>query len=136
MPLLVRGRPVTVSIDRVKPTYILNGPDRGNYFFPPVDLTPAIAQPATRTTRSGRHIHFPVRFNIRATISTWAGGGGDVGTTHKSNRELLQGSRSCQYLYFTAFNLLSGYPHKRYPMSAHNCSSTTNWSALRLAASA
>jgi hypothetical protein len=65
MQLHVRRRPVTVSIDRVKPAYILNGADHGNYTFnPTVDATPAVAQPATRTTCSGRHLHFPARFNI------------------------------------------------------------------------
>jgi cleavage and polyadenylation specificity factor subunit 1 len=66
---LVRGRPVTVSTDRVKPAYILNDTDRGN-FNPRAATTPAIAppatppQPSTISTRSGRHIHFPVRLHI------------------------------------------------------------------------
>jgi hypothetical protein len=70
MKLIERGRPVTVSIDRVKSAYILNRPDRGNNFNPPVDATPAVASPTTqpqtaiRSTRSGRHIHFPARLNI------------------------------------------------------------------------
>jgi cleavage and polyadenylation specificity factor subunit 1 len=70
LQLLVRWRPVTVSTDRVKPAYILNGTDRGSNFNPPVATSTAAApsatppQPSTRTTRSGRHIHFPARFNI------------------------------------------------------------------------
>jgi hypothetical protein len=65
LQLLVRERPVTVSTERVKPPYILN-----NTFNPPVGATPVVAPPATppqsttRTTRSGRHIHFSARFNI------------------------------------------------------------------------
>jgi cleavage and polyadenylation specificity factor subunit 1 len=41
LKLLVRGRPVTVSADRVKPAYILSGTDcRNNSFSPPVDWAP------------------------------------------------------------------------------------------------
>jgi hypothetical protein len=66
LQLLMRGRPVTVSTDRVKPAYILDRIYRGNNSFnPPVDATPATSpQPATRTTRSGPHTHFPARFYI------------------------------------------------------------------------
>jgi hypothetical protein len=39
MQLLVRRRPVTVLIDRVKPAYILNWTDHGNNFSPPVNET-------------------------------------------------------------------------------------------------
>jgi hypothetical protein len=48
MQLLVRGRPVTVSIDRVKPAYILNWTDRGDNFSPPVNETPTVASPNTQ----------------------------------------------------------------------------------------
>jgi hypothetical protein len=70
LQLLVRGRPVTVSMDRVKPAYNLNGTDHGSNFNPPCSTPPAAApsatppHPSTRTTRSGRHSHFPARFNI------------------------------------------------------------------------
>jgi cleavage and polyadenylation specificity factor subunit 1 len=70
LQLLVRGRPVTVSNDMVKPAYSLKGTDRGRIFNPPAATTPAAApsvtppQPSRRTTRSGRHIHFPARLNI------------------------------------------------------------------------
>jgi cleavage and polyadenylation specificity factor subunit 1 len=46
LQLLVRGRPVTVSTDRVKPAYILNGTDRGSNFNPPAATSPATAPPA------------------------------------------------------------------------------------------
>jgi hypothetical protein len=68
--LLVRGRPITVSTDRVKPAYMLSGNDHENNNFNPADkATPTVAPPTTppppvaRTTRSGRHLHFPARFN-------------------------------------------------------------------------
>jgi cleavage and polyadenylation specificity factor subunit 1 len=71
LQLLMRWRLVTASTNRVKPAYILNGTDRrNNTFNPPVDATAAVAppvtlpQPTTLTTRSGRHINFPARFNI------------------------------------------------------------------------
>jgi hypothetical protein len=70
LQLLVRGRLVTIPTDRVKPAYTLNGTDRGSNFNPPAAKSPAAApsatppQPSTRTTRSGRHIHFPARFNV------------------------------------------------------------------------
>jgi hypothetical protein len=41
LQLLMRGRPVTVSTNRVKPAYIVNGTDCGNNSCnPPVDATP------------------------------------------------------------------------------------------------
>jgi hypothetical protein len=70
LQLLVRRRPVTVSTDRVKPAYILNGTDLGSNFNSPTATTPAAApsatppQPFPRITRSGRHINFPARLNI------------------------------------------------------------------------
>jgi cleavage and polyadenylation specificity factor subunit 1 len=75
LQLLVRGRPVTVSADRVKPAYILHETNHGNNTNPPAPATPAIALPATptppstKTTCSSRHIPFPSRFNISANIS-------------------------------------------------------------------
>jgi hypothetical protein len=68
--LLMRGRPITVSADRVKPAYMLSGNDHENNNFNPADnATPTVAPPTTpplpaaRTTRSGRHVNFPARFN-------------------------------------------------------------------------
>jgi hypothetical protein len=86
LQLLVRGRPVTVSADRVKPPYTLSETDYRNGLSPPVIAAPAATQhaipprplpanptpaipppttpqqPPTETTRSDRHIHFPTRF--------------------------------------------------------------------------
>jgi cleavage and polyadenylation specificity factor subunit 1 len=68
LQLLVRGKPVTVSADRVKPAYVLHEvheelPERTTPHSP-TNTTPALTPPptATRTTRSGRHVHFPARF--------------------------------------------------------------------------
>jgi hypothetical protein len=48
LQLLMHGRPVTVSTNRVKLAYILNGTDhRNNSFNLPVNVTPAVAPPAT-----------------------------------------------------------------------------------------
>jgi cleavage and polyadenylation specificity factor subunit 1 len=64
LQLLMRGWPVTVSADRVKPSYMLRT-DRGNSSFNPLaDATPNVAPPPLPTTHSGRHINFNARFNI------------------------------------------------------------------------
>jgi hypothetical protein len=71
--------------DRIKLAYTLTEAHQGSNTNQPAATTLAIALPATppqpsaRTTRSGCHIHFPVRLNIWAAIS---GGGG--GTTHSA----------------------------------------------------
>jgi hypothetical protein len=67
----MRGKPVTVSADRVKPAYVMNETDTGiTTFNPSGNTTPATAHPATppqppatQTKRSGRHVRFPARFN-------------------------------------------------------------------------
>jgi hypothetical protein len=70
LQLLLRGRPVTVSTDAVKPEYILNGTDQGSNINPPAASNPAAAprakpqQLSPKTIRSGSHIHFPARLNI------------------------------------------------------------------------
>jgi hypothetical protein len=70
LQLLVRGRPVTMSTDRVKMAYTLNGTNGKTNFTPPATITPTIPppatpqQPPTKTTRSGCHIHFPAHFYI------------------------------------------------------------------------
>jgi hypothetical protein len=87
LQLLVCERPVTVSIDRVKPVYILNEANRRNNPNPPAIATPAIAppatarQPPTTTTCSGRHIHFPT---LASTSEQPYLRGGDVGTSHSN----------------------------------------------------
>jgi hypothetical protein len=77
MKILVRGRPITVSTNRVKPAYMLNETSRGTTktFNHAADTTPtagphaAPPPPIIRTTHSGHHIRFPARFNDWATIS-------------------------------------------------------------------
>jgi hypothetical protein len=56
--LLVRGKPTTILIDRVKPAYMLTEADYRTNNTP----TTPILLAAPRTTRSGRHVHFPVHF--------------------------------------------------------------------------
>jgi hypothetical protein len=65
LQLLVRGKPVTVSADTVKPAYVSNEADCGSTIFNPLaSATPDIAPPpATHTTCSGRRVRFPARFN-------------------------------------------------------------------------
>jgi hypothetical protein len=65
MKLLVRGRPVTMSTDRVKPAYILNEADCRNTpsSGSPASTVPLLSPTPTQTTRFGRHICFPVLFN-------------------------------------------------------------------------
>jgi hypothetical protein len=72
MQILVHDRPVTVSIDGVKPAYMLNEIGRRTTtttFNPIADANPVAVPhampppPVTRTTRSGRHVCFPARFS-------------------------------------------------------------------------
>jgi hypothetical protein len=59
MQLLVRGRPVAVSTDRVKPAHLLNETDRATTTFNPTVAPPAAPPPpVARATRSGRHVRF------------------------------------------------------------------------------
>jgi hypothetical protein len=70
LKLLVRGKPIIVSADRVKPTHIFNEDDSGHTTSKPAASATPITTPSdiptppstTKTTRSGRHVHFPVRF--------------------------------------------------------------------------
>jgi cleavage and polyadenylation specificity factor subunit 1 len=65
LQLLVSGKPVTVSADRVKPAYILNEADCGSTIFNPLAIsTPNTAPPpAIQTTHSSRHVRFPARLS-------------------------------------------------------------------------
>jgi hypothetical protein len=63
----MRGKPVTVSADRVKPAYVMNETGSGITTFNPSANTSHPATPpqppATQTTLSVRHVRFPARFN-------------------------------------------------------------------------
>lgn len=70
--IVVRGQQVTVSADRVKPAYILEGtqhdittntgsPPAQPHSSPATAVTPTTQAP--QTTSSGRSVHFPARFN-------------------------------------------------------------------------
>jgi hypothetical protein len=70
LKLLVRDKPITVFADGVKPAYIFNEDDRGHTIPKPADTATPTKEPsdiptppsAIKATRSGRHVHFPVRF--------------------------------------------------------------------------
>jgi hypothetical protein len=70
LQLLVRGRPVTVSTDRIKPAFILNGTNYRSSSTPSATATPTTGPTATpsqtppRTMRSGCRVCFPSRFNF------------------------------------------------------------------------
>jgi hypothetical protein len=65
LQLLVRGKPVSVSAERVKPAYVFNEADCGRPIFNPLaSATPDIEPtPSIQTTRCGRRVRFPERFN-------------------------------------------------------------------------
>jgi hypothetical protein len=80
--LSVRGKTITVSVDRVKPGYMLNesahrmaatdpSPTRLPQ-APASQVTPS--PPAAQTRRSGRHVRFPARYFTCAAISGLGGG--------------------------------------------------------------
>jgi hypothetical protein len=68
--ILMRGRSVTVSPDRVKPAYTLNETDHGPTHTKPA-ATPTVATaspttpapPTTRISRSGLQVRFPTRYS-------------------------------------------------------------------------
>ena len=65
--IVVRGRQVTVSIDRLKPAYTLEEGLHGNKNIrQPVLSTPASPH---RTTRSGWRVQFPARFISQTAFS-------------------------------------------------------------------
>jgi hypothetical protein len=65
LQLLVRGKPVIVSADRVKRAYVLNEAECGSIIFNPLaSATPDMAPPpAIQTMCSGRCVRFSTRFN-------------------------------------------------------------------------
>jgi hypothetical protein len=78
LQILVRGTPLTVSTDRVKPACIFNEADfRNTVYNPALTATPhlpppstthppkptSLPHPPTRTTRSGRYVHIPAHFS-------------------------------------------------------------------------
>ena len=66
----VRGRPVTVSIDRLKPSYSLE--EQHTCLNRPV-TAPAVPSPPIKTTRSGRRVQFPKRYLTQTSFFTVGG---------------------------------------------------------------
>jgi len=67
--IAINGRPVTVSTDRVKPAYTMAYPDVRivDAWAPQEQTSQPAPQPspaAAQTTRSGRPVRFPARFNV------------------------------------------------------------------------
>jgi cleavage and polyadenylation specificity factor subunit 1 len=65
LQLLVRGKPMTVSADKVKPAYVVERGRCGSTIFNPLaNATADTAAPTpTQTTRSGRRVRFRACFN-------------------------------------------------------------------------
>ena len=72
MRIAINGRPVTVSTDRVKPAFIMAETDSRTETTPAIPEQATTTAPqsctrdpaATQTTRSGRRVRFPARFNV------------------------------------------------------------------------
>jgi hypothetical protein len=69
LKILVRGKPITVSADKVKPAYIFNKDCGRTTIEPATTANPATAPSpippppsATKTTRCRHHVRFSVRF--------------------------------------------------------------------------
>jgi hypothetical protein len=108
LQLLVHRRPVTVSTDRVKMAYILNGTDCGNNTFKPLDdATPVVN--TTYHAATACHTNYTLR------------------SPHPFPRSLQQLSN----------HILGGgsLPQRseRYAVSVHHGSTNAHWSAGRLA---
>ena len=77
MRIAMNGRPVTVSTDRVKPAYIMAETDSRTVTAQapqeqttqPATQSSTPSPPATLTTRCGRRVRFPARFNVLAPFS-------------------------------------------------------------------
>jgi hypothetical protein len=71
LQLLVRGKLVTVTANRVKPEYMLNKSDHGSFTLnspantiqAPVQAATTTPTTVTQTMRSGRRVCFPAHFN-------------------------------------------------------------------------
>lgn len=57
--LHIAGRSATVSVDRLKPAFLIEDSNIDTNLPP---ATPEAANPVKTTTRSGRHVHFPRKF--------------------------------------------------------------------------
>jgi hypothetical protein len=127
--LLVRGSPVTVSIDKVKPAYILNGADhiQSESRRSPSRSTTCHTNYTLRPPHS-----FPSPFQHLSTHLRGRGVMLEPPTSQTDNSHRVAEAADIYTSQLATW--VSGHPHKRYPISVHNCSSIANWSACRLAA--
>jgi hypothetical protein len=85
LQLLMRGRPITMSADRVKPAYVLNETDCGSTTSKSSANTPATPHPATPPQLP--RLHAPVATSASPHVLTpkqQSPQGGDVGISHKA----------------------------------------------------
>ena len=68
--IAVRGRPVTVSVDRFKPSYSLEEQHSCTRNLHTVPAAPSLPN---KTTRSGRKVQFPKRFLTKISFFTVGG---------------------------------------------------------------
>ena len=77
--LVLNGRTDTVSVDRLKPAFMDSSPSQATGTtqprtstppLPNLQPTPAITQPPSRTTRSGRRVHWLDHLNLSFSLIT------------------------------------------------------------------
>jgi hypothetical protein len=88
LQLLVCRRPITVSADKVKPPYILNGTDRGNNFNSPVHSFSGLS-PTGLTA-----IFYCLRFKISIFVASYDSQGYGGGIQPRLHTGIIPASMS------------------------------------------